>query len=399
MTKSLVLALAFLFGSATLLCASSASPFLTQPYLQNPTQRSVCVMWQTKGPAYGWVEYGRNDTLGMKADTVTDGMRNANTTLHKVHLAPLEPGVTYYYRACFKPILKFAPYKVEFGDSVYSETYRFQSIADTAPEISCVIFNDLHNNYPLFSRLCGALGNRDCQFSIFNGDCISDPQSRSAVLDALVVYNKGIAAYSRPPLYIRGNHEIRGAFARELKGLFDFPGNEYFFAMTAGPVRFLFLDCGEDKSDDHREYSGLNDFAGYREKQKEWLNKEVASEAFLRAKHRVLVHHIPLYNHDDRGISVFSRASWSPVLDSVPIDVAISGHTHRHAFMPAERAGNRYPVLIGGGSKVESATVIVLSATEERLHIAVLNVSGDIVGEYDKCGSGTLKALGESSRR
>ncbi len=74
--------------------------------------------------------------------------------------------------------------------------------------------------------------------------------------------------------------------------MFDYPDNKFFFAMTAGPVRFIFLDCGEDKSDDHREYSALNDFTGYREKQKQWLQQEVKSAAFLEAKYRILIHHI-----------------------------------------------------------------------------------------------------------
>lgn len=391
------MSLAFLFWATPLLHVDPVSPFATEPYLQNPMEKSVSIMWQTKGPAYGWVEYGKSDTFGMKADRVIDGMRNANTTLHKVRLTHLEPGSTYFYRVCLKPIVKFAPYKVDFGDIVYSEMYTFKSVAAATPQVSCVIFNDLHNNYTLFNGLCHALGDRDYQFSIFNGDCFSDPHSQGDVLEALTVFNKGVSAYSRPSLYIRGNHEIRGAYARDLKELFDFPDNEYFFAVTAGPIRFIFLDCGEDKSDDHREYSGLNDFTGYREKQKEWLKKEVLSEAFLRAKHRILIHHIPLYNHNNRGISVFSRTSWSPVLDSAAIDVAISGHTHRYGFVPTKEAGNPYPVLIGGGRKLETATVIIVSATEEQLRIEVLNASGEIVGKYDKFADEQLKVTKEPS--
>ncbi len=69
--------------------------------------------------------------------------------------------------------------------------------------------------------------------------------------------------------------------------MFDFPDNEYFFAMTAGPVRFIFLDCGEDKPDDNYEYSGLNDFSAFRESQKAWLETEAKSDAFKNAKYRI----------------------------------------------------------------------------------------------------------------
>jgi len=325
-------------------------------------------------------------------------MRNANTTMHKVRLTHLEPGSIYYYRACFKPIVgRYTPYRVDFGDVVYSKTYSFKSVAATNLPVSCVIFNDLHNKYPVFNRLCNGLGDRDYQFSIFNGDCFADPAAQRNVVGALTVYNKGVSAHSRPALYIRGNHEIRGAFARDFKTMFDYPDDEFFFAMTAGPVRFLFLDCGEDKSDDHSEYSGLNDFSGYRERQKAWLETEVKSDAFKNAKYRILIHHIPLYNHNDRGVSVFSRTSWAPVLDLVPIDVAISGHTHNYNFVPFKAAGNNYPVLIGGGPDSERATVIVLSATDKQLSIEVLNDRGEIVGKYEKLANKELKATDKSA--
>jgi Icc-related predicted phosphoesterase len=283
--------------------------------------------------------------------------------------------------------VNFAPYKVDFGDAVYSDTYNFKSLAAANLPVSCVIFNDLHNKFPVFESMCNALGDRDYQFSIFNGDCLSNPQFKDKVVETLAVYNKGVKAHSRPALYIRGNHEIRGSLARDFKNMFDYPDNEFFFAMTAGPIRFIFLDCGEDKEDDHEEYSGLNDFTGYREKQKEWLKKETKSAAFLNAKYRILIHHIPLYNHNNTGVSDSSRTSWSSVLDSVPIDVAISGHTHQYNFVPIKAAGNNYPVLIGGGLEVETATVMVLSATEKQLSIDVLNAKGEIVGKFEKPAS------------
>lgn len=390
MRKRLFLTLTALFCSVLFSRADQDSHFLTKPYLQNPLPNGVTVMWHTKQPAYGWVEYGKTEQLGEKADLVIDGMRNANTTLHKIPLTNLEPGSTYYYRACFKPILEFGAYKVKFSDVVYSETYTYKHSAPDLP-VSCVIFNDLHHNYAMFNSLCQVLEGRDYQFSIFNGDCFQDPKSQGGVIKAMTLYNKGVFAHSRPALYIRGNHEIRGAYARHLKENFDFPDNNYFFAMTAGPVRLIFLDCGEDKPDHYSVYSGLNDFTGYREEQQEWLKKEVKSPAFLNAKYRILIHHIPLYNHKDKGISRASRELWSPILDAAPIDLAICGHTHRCTYVPVNTAGNTYPVLIGGGRKIGTGSVMVMSATNERLNIEVLNANGMTVGKKEILASKALK--------
>ncbi|MFC1538916.1 metallophosphoesterase [Candidatus Latescibacterota bacterium] len=390
MKKSVILIVCFLYG--TLNVSHAEQPhFSTVPYLQNPAEENVTIMWHTDTPAYGWIEYGKTDAFGEKADMVVDGLRNANTTRHKIRLANLEPGTTYFYRACIKPIKKFEPYRVVFEDIVYSETYTFQTLSAGGSPISFAIFNDLHNNYAMFDSLCATVDGIDYQFSVFNGDCFADPQSEKDVIEALTNYNAGITANSRPPIYIRGNHESRGSYARELKKNFDFPGDEFFFAMTAGPVRLIFLDCGEDKTDDHEEYSGLTDFSGYRERQKEWLAEEVTSSAFKNAKYRILIHHIPLYTDNNRGISRFSRALWSPILDEVPIDLAINGHIHRYAFVPAHAADNSYPVLSGGGSIY--GTVMVLTVVDDQLHVKVLNAEGNIMGNFSKQGNDMMKAV------
>lgn len=58
----------------------------------------------------------------------------------------------------------------------------------------------------------------------------------------------------------RGNHETRGSFARQLKDYFFYPEGNYYTAFTRGPVRFVMMDSGEDKTDDNWEYSGLVSF-------------------------------------------------------------------------------------------------------------------------------------------
>jgi len=390
MKNRFLLSICFLLCSISLLHAEQ-EPL---PYLQNPTRDGITVIWHTEKPAYGWVEYGKTEKLGKKADLVIDGLRNANTTTHKVSLKNLVSGTTYYYAVCYKPILEFGAYKVDFGDVVRSETFSFKTFPKDTSHISCVIFNDLHDDRgQVFKPLCDALSkDSDYQFSIFNGDCFNDPKSRDDVLRCLEKYNKGVSAHSRPALYIRGNHEIRGAFARKLKPMFDFPGNEYYFAMTAGPVRFIFLDCGEDKPDSHWAYSGLNDFTGYREAQKEWLKKEIKTEEFQKAKYRVLVHHIPLMDRPGKSSPNESRKLWSPTLDSAPIDLAVCGHTHNYQFVPVGERNNSHPILIGGGPGVEKGTVIVLSADEKKLCVKVLKANGETIDNFEKIGNNELKA-------
>lgn len=372
--------------------AEKPAGFKVLPYLQNPRPDGMTVMWHTEMNAYGWIEYGESHELGNMADLVIDGLRNANTILHKVSLENLKPGHVYYYRACFKRIKKFGPYAVDFDATISSPVYSFRTISEQANSVKCALFNDIHRNFDVFGQLAKRFSDRECEFTFFNGDCFPDYSDDDGMLAAMDLYNRGTQGYSYPMIHIRGNHETRGAFARGFKAKLDFPEGQYYFAMSAGPVRFIVLDCGEDKDDSNKAYSGLNDFSGFRARQAEWLKREIKSDGFLNAKFRVLVHHIPLYQRSDRGISAFSRKLWEPVLNDAPIDLAVCGHIHRYNYVPVGKAGNHYPVIVGGGPN-KSGTLIIMDANAKELKLEVLDVNGNRIGHYAKSVGGDMKIL------
>jgi hypothetical protein len=94
------------------------------PYLQNPTENSVTVIWFTNKDCTSWVEYGTGESLGTfpkfgslvsVAKSGRHGLIEANTARHEVRLGGLVPGKTYRYRVASKEILQFAPYEVIYG--------------------------------------------------------------------------------------------------------------------------------------------------------------------------------------------------------------------------------------------------------------------------------------------
>ncbi len=277
------------------LCTIAEEPTV-RPYLQVRSDGSLTVMWATKTPAYGWVEYGPSDALGQTADLVIDGLRHANTTLHRVQLNDINDGDSLHYRAAWKPINSFTAYRVKFADPVYTPIHTAKTLPGPEEVVRAVFFNDIHSKHNTFNRLIKHLDNFAYDFSLFNGDCFMDPRNEAAFLRSLRVYNAGIHAAERPVIYHRGNHECRGAFARHIRKWIAPPGGRFYGAFTAGPVRFILLDAGEDKYDGHQDYSGLNNFERYRREQVDFLQKEVQSQAFKTASYRVLVHHIPLYD-------------------------------------------------------------------------------------------------------
>jgi len=348
------------------------------PYLQALSPRTMAILWETDSPAYGWIEYGETAALGRRQDAARFGLRDANSTCHRITLAGLEPGTTYYYRVHWRPIRSFKAYQVDFGPDQSTEIAAFRTLPGRQDRVAAVVFNDLHNNIPTFQALCRAVSTIPFDFSLFNGDCLVDLNEESRALAVMNEYIGGIQAGRRSAFFIRGNHETRGAYARLMPRLFAWPGDRPYFAFNAGPVRWVVLDCGEDKPDDNVEYSGLVNFATYRQEQTPWLKREIASPAFRRAPWRVLVHHMPIYPARTKGNGGRQAQDlWNGILANAGIDLALNAHTHRTAFHPPFAIGNPFPVAIGGAPTLKDATVMLLEADPNQLKLRILDASGN----------------------
>lgn len=348
--------------------------FYSQPYLQNPVGGGVTVMWQTTVPTYSWIEYG-TDTLHLKrARTLVDGQVICNDLHTKIRLEGLEEGRTYYYRAYSREITVYRPYRKEFGATAVTPFYSFTLPSSRTTDFTALIFNDLHRKKPVLDALYRQVKDIPYDFVVFNGDCIDDANTEAEALDFLSAMCGKVKASGIPAFFLRGNHEIRGAYSIGLRSLFDYVGDKTYAAFNWGDTRFVFLDCGEDKPDSTAVYYDLNDFTGLREAQVGFLGKELKSPAFKQAARRILVNHIPLYGSGDKYQPCVER--WGGLLSKAPFDLNLSGHTHRYAYHPKQTAGNTFPVVIGGGNTIESATVMILQKKGKALTLRVLDTEG-----------------------
>ena len=348
--------------------------FRTKPYLQNPVNNGMTLVWETTIPAYSWVEYG-TDTLNLKQKRlIIDGQAEFNESIHKIRLEDLISGQTYYYRVCSQEILQYKAYSKKFGHIAKSEFYSFTMPDAETDSFTAVIFNDLHQRPNVFQALLKQVEKVDYDFVVFNGDCIDDPANHDQATRFIKLLTEGVHGDRTPTLFIRGNHEIRNAYSIGLRKHFDYVGGKTYGAFNWGDTRIVMLDCGEDKTDDHKEYSGLNDFTQLRHEQVGFLQEELQSKAFKKADKRILIHHIPLYGCDNLCWNL-----WEPLLRKAPFHVSINAHTHRFAYHPKGSLKNNYPVVIGGGNKVENATVMILEKKKDELRIKVLDATGKVL--------------------
>ncbi|WP_183128321.1 endonuclease/exonuclease/phosphatase family protein [Bacteroides acidifaciens] len=350
--------------------------FRTKPYLQNPVGNGITVMWETTVPAYCWVEYGTDTTQLKRARTIVDGQVVCNNYLHKIRIDGLQPGQKYYYRVCSQEMLLYQAYKKVFGNTAQSSFSEFTLPTTDTDSFTAVVFNDLHQHTQTFRALCKQIQNVDYDFVVFNGDCVDDPDDHNQATTFISELTEGVHGDRIPTFFMRGNHEIRNAYSIGLRDHYDYVGDKTYGSFNWGDTRIVMLDCGEDKLDSHWVYYGLNDFTQLRNEQVDFLKKELSAKEFKKAKKRVLIHHIPLYGND--GVNLCADL-WTNLLEKAPFNVSLNAHTHKYAFHPKGELGNNYPVVIGGGYKMDSATVMILEKKKDKLRIKVLNVEGKVL--------------------
>ena len=350
--------------------------FRMKPYLQNPVGNGITVMWETTVPAYCWVEYGTDTTQLKRARTIVDGQVVCNNYLHKIRIDGLQPGQKYYYRVCSQEILLYQAYKKVFGNTAQSAFSEFTLPATDTDSFTAVVFNDLHQHTQTFRALCQQIKNVNYDFVVFNGDCVDDPVDHNQATSFISALTEGVCGDRIPTFFMRGNHEIRNAYSIGLRDHYDYVGDRTYGSFNWGDTRIVMLDCGEDKPDDHWVYYGLNDFTQLRNEQVDFLKKELSSKEFKKAGKRVLIHHIPLYGNDGKNLCA---NLWTKLLEKAPFNISLNAHTHKYAYHPKGELGNNYPVIIGGGYKMDGATVMILEKKKDELRVKVLNAKGKIL--------------------
>lgn len=350
--------------------------FRTKPYLQNPVGNGITVMWETTVPAYCWVEYGTDTTQLKRARNIVDGQVVCNNKLHKVRIDGLQPGQKYYYRVCSQEILLYQAYKKVFGNTAQSDFSEFTLPAADTETFTAVVFNDLHQHTNTFRALCKQIQNIDYDFVVFNGDCVDDPVDHNQATTFISELTEGVRGDCIPTFFMRGNHEIRNAYSIGLRDHYDYVGDKTYGSFNWGDTRIVMLDCGEDKLDTHWVYYGLNDFTQLRNEQVDFLKKELSTKDFKKAKKRVLIHHIPLYGNDGKNLCA---DLWTKLLEKAPFNVSLNAHTHKYAYHPKGELGNNYPVIIGGGYRMDGATVMILEKKKDEMKIKVLNAKGEVL--------------------
>ncbi|HTM99670.1 MAG TPA: FN3 domain-containing metallophosphoesterase family protein [Pedobacter sp.] len=350
------------------------------PYLQTDFNNGMSVLWITNKNCNSWVEYG-DSASDMNKKAYGDGELGLLPAgrLHCIKLQDLKPNSTYYYKIASKEITNFQPYKVTYGETIFGTTEHFLSVDLKKEEVSFVMLNDIHDRPNSIPELLDLDKGNQRDFVFFNGDVFDYQTNEQQIIDHMLQPCIDYFAKTTPFLYVRGNHETRGVFARDFKAYFNQVG---YTAFTLGPVRFVILDTGEDKEDNHTVYADLVDFDHYRAQQAIWLEREINKKEFKKASFRIVLMHIPpRYSGDAHGPK-HCTALFEPIMNRGKVDIVLSGHTHSYKVHPPAKGLNNYPIIIGGGPTKGKRTITKVVATKTELKVSMQGDSGLEVGSY-----------------
>lgn len=348
------------------------------PYLCNPTEDGISIVWTTDRPAVSWVEIAPDNgshfyAQEREAHYITQaGRKLATETLHHVRLENLVPGQKYMYRVISKEVTEWeSKSNIKFGKIADTDVYRGKPLGFKLPEkdpkeLTFLVLNDIHSKAALMKDMCKGVNFNDIDLIFLNGDMTSYVESEEQIFKDYIDTLVSMGASRIPLIFIRGNHETRGRFSSKLINYFPTENNEYYRSYKCGKVDFLILDCGEDKPDSDIAYLGLADYDAYREKQALWLKNFVETPEFKNASQRIVFSHMPLVGNilDLWHGNLHLQETILPILNNANVQLMFSGHNHRYAYHPAKKGEVNYPTLINDNKsyvlcKVKDNTITV----------------------------------------
>jgi predicted phosphodiesterase len=319
-------------------------PVITHgPFLVDMSETAVTVMWTTDTPSHSEVRFGAGDALDQRAEAPVRGLLPVGT-VHTIRITGLMPGRTYQYRAVSTRVVKVKAYWPDKGLAVESATYAFTTFDRAKPAIAFSVVTDTHESVPRIDSLMRAIDWSATDFLVHTGDAFDWVDNEDQVFAKwLDPVGKGLA-HVKPLVYARGNHDLRGAFARALFDYVPVEEGRFYTARDVGPVHLLILDTGEDKPDSTNVYARMNRSEPYLASELQWLVDHAKNTPRVAtAPFRVAVMHQPNWGSMPDG-----TAKWRAAASAAGLDLVIAGHTHRFRRIDAGTDGATFTTLILG---------------------------------------------------
>ena len=302
------------------------------------------VVFATSAPGTGFIEYEYEGKEYRLYDS-SNGRIKGSSVIHSIRVPYEHLNGGTAYRVGSMRVFEEYGYGGRNGRTIFSDTYKFRPC--TGEEQTYLCMSDWHIRNKRALETVGRIGEYDAV--LYLGDGLPELQREEEAAEYIVKFGGQLSGGVMPVIYLRGNHETRGAYASELADALKI--EEFYYELHMGEYRFIVLDSGEDKNDWHPEYGGLADYAAYREEMADWLDgldNDGSKTVVLSHSPSVGLNH-GLYvdePEDELRDRIFSR------LKELGASVLLSGHVHECYLNLNDGSGEMLGDWYIGGDKL-----------------------------------------------
>jgi len=346
-------------------------PVITEgPYLVATGETTATIVWFTDTPSHAKVLYGKSGDLSAVAEPQVDGLVPVGTR-HVVHLKDLSPGTTYNYEVVATRVVRLNAYWPDKGLDARSGPFQLRTFDRDSPSVSFSVITDTHEDTGRIRQLNEAIDWESTEFLVHAGDAFHWIDTEEHLFRTWLRPTVAALAHTKPLIFLRGNHELRGPFARHLIDYLPTPEGRFYYARDAGPLHLIVLDTGEDKPDDTNVYAELNRTSPYRADELAWFREHIRTTPRVsQAPFRVILMHQPEW-----GWLVDGPGAWVETANEAGVDLVIAGHRHRFSYTPpGPEVEHAYHLLV-----LDQDQVAKVDATTDELRVVVTGLDGNVV--------------------
>ena len=332
--------------------------------------KEYSIVFSTSDYGTAWAEYTYNGKEYKVYDN-TGGRKSADSKIHSVFV-PYEHLRNNTYKIGSTRVIEEFSYGSRTGKTVKSDEYTFTY--NSSENQTWLVISDWHTMLDTAYKAINNLGS-DYDAVIMLGDASPGVDFEEQVITNTVQFGGEVSEGTKPVLYVRGNHETRGSYAKDLPTALGM--EQFYYTADIGPYSFVVLDSGEDKDDSHIEYGGMTDYNTYRADMIDWLEDiEVKNENVIALSHSWEISSV----EED-----LSYRGWSE-LDRLGTRLLLSGHEHKCRFL-GEKEGKEkelkqmYPDIIGyidGGKSDRNYVASMLSLKKDGFEIYAVDNNGKV---------------------
>ncbi len=304
------------------------------PYIQQPTETSVLIAWNTATSAVGTVSWGSSPSaLG---NSLSD---TASTQKHAFTLAGLQPNTQYYYQVVTDAGYSSAVEHFWTAKPIDNKSIKFLHYAD------CGYNNTIQN------QLAALMEQEPVDFAVVAGDV--DQGIGDAYDNVFFGVYKNLLARDCHYTAI-GNHDIIANNGVDFFDSFYQPTNnaqqsEHYYSFSWGNAKFICLDSNGDYSIGSDQHNFMLGELQCRDQ--EWLFVFMHHPPWTNAwDQSYYVPFQPFYQYDGNDNM---RTALVPYFEQYDVDFVLNGHAH--CYQRGELNGVNYVISGGGGASTLDA--------------------------------------------